>query len=93
MPDAPGFVIVNVPPARSSGVELSGAGARRDVADRGGERAEAQTVGIVDDRHDEALEVEVDRDAEVDGAVHRDDATPSVSLVVAFSAGTRAARR
>ena len=44
----PGFVIVNVPPARSSGASFR-ARAVRDVADRGGEGAEPQAVGVVHD--------------------------------------------
>ena len=72
VPDAPGFVIVNVPPARSSGPSWRARARARDVADRGGERAQAQPVGVVHDRHDEALEVEVDGDSEVHRAVRHD---------------------
>ena len=70
VPDAPGLVIVNVPPWRSSTVSFLAPGPPRDVADRGRERVEAQAVGAVHDGDDEALVVEVDRDAEVDRLVH-----------------------
>ncbi len=52
------------------GDEAAGASARRDVGDGAGERAEPEPVGVTDDRHHETLEVEVDRDTEVDRAVH-----------------------
>ena len=52
------------------GHELAGMGAGGDVADGGGERTQAQAVGVVHDGYDQALEVEVDRDPEVHRAVH-----------------------
>ncbi len=54
------------------GHELPGAGAGGDVADRRGEGAQAQAVGVVHHRNDESLEVEVDRDPEVYGPVPHD---------------------
>ena len=48
----------------------------RDVADRVGEGAQSQAVGVVHDGYDEPLEVEVDGDPEMHRAVH-DDASPS----------------
>ena len=89
VPDAPGLVIVNVPPARSSGPSLLGPGAARDIADRGRERAQAQAVGVADDRHDEALVVEVDRDAEVAPPGAR--RAPSPSTVALSSGNSRSA--
>ncbi len=67
VPDAPGFVIVNVPPARSSGVSLASARPSGNGADRVGQRAQTQAVGVVHDGNDEAAEIEVDRDAEMHG--------------------------
>ena len=72
VPDAPGLVIVNVPPARSSGASFRARARAGDLADRRGEGAQAQAVGVVHHRHDETLEVEVDRDPEVHGAVRHD---------------------
>ena len=69
VPKGPGLEMVNVPPvmssadrfperARSARSRISRAMARSRLA-----------VGLVHDRHDEALEVEVDRDAQVDVVV------------------------
>ena len=70
VPDAAGIGDGERPAGQVVGDEPAGAGACRDVGDGAGERAEAEPVGVADDRHHETLEVEVDRDAEVDGAVH-----------------------
>ena len=67
--DAPGFVIVNVPPARSSGASLRACARVGDVADRGGEGPQPQAVGVVHDGYDESLEIEVDGDSEMHGAM------------------------
>ena len=70
VPNGPGLVIVNVPPAMSSGAELLGPGPAGEVGDLAGDGPQPLAVGVVDDRHDQALEVEVDGDAEVDVVVH-----------------------
>ena len=81
VPDAPGLVIVNVPPARSSGASCWARARAATSRIARGERAEAQAVGVAHDRHDETLEVEVDRDAEVHGAVHDRASSPSTRRV------------
>ena len=70
VPNGPMFVIVNVPPDDLVGAELLRLRARREIADLAGDQAQPLAVGVADDRRDQALEVEVDRDAEVDVAVH-----------------------
>ena len=47
------------------GAELLALGARREVADLARDQAQPLAVGVADHRRDQALEVEVDRDAEV----------------------------
>ena len=42
----------------------------REVVDLAGDGAQPLAVGVADHRHEQALEVEVDRDAEVDVVVH-----------------------
>ena len=87
------FVIVNVPPTISSGPSCFALGARREVADLAGDQPQPLAVGVADDRRDQALEVEVDRDAEVDVAVHDErlavDARVDVRVVVHDVARTR----
>jgi hypothetical protein len=51
------------------GRELLGASAGGNIAYGLGESAQPQSVGVVHDRHDEPVEVEVDRDPEVHGAL------------------------
>ncbi len=70
VPDPPGLVTVNVPPARSSGRQLPVSSSRCDVVDGAGQGAEPEPVGGAHHGNDEALEVEVDRDTEVDVSVH-----------------------
>ena len=73
VPYPPGFVIVNVPPVDVVGRQLLVAGALRDVGDRLRHAEQVERLGVLDDRHDQALAVgELDREAEVDEAL-RDD--------------------
>ena len=62
--------MVNVPPRDVVGAELLVAGPVGEVGDLPGKGAQPLGVGVVDDRNDQALEVEVDGDAEVDVVVH-----------------------
>ena len=68
------------------GTELLAPGARREVADLTRDQPQPLAVGVADHRRDEALEVEVDRDAEVDVVVHDErlavDARVDVRVVV-----------
>ena len=54
------------------GAELLRPRPRRNVSDGGPEIAQAQAVGAVDDRHDEALVVEIHGDPQVHGAVEHE---------------------
>ena len=70
VPAGPGFVIVNVPPRISSGDSFRDrARAARSWISRAMARSRF-AVGVADHRYEQALEVEVDRDAEIDVAVH-----------------------
>ena len=70
VPNGPGLVIVNVPPTISSGLSFfDRARAARSLISRAIARRRF-AVGVVDDRHHQALEVEVDGDAEVHVVVH-----------------------
>ena len=69
VPYGPGFVIVNVPPTMSSGLSFLPRLAAQ-IADLVRDRPHPLGLGVVDDRHHQALEVEVDGDAEVDVVVH-----------------------
>ena len=86
VPNGPMFVIVNVPPTTSSGPScLLFARVARSRISRAIE-PQALAVGVADHRRDQALEVEVDRDAEVDVVVHDErlavDARVHVRVVV-----------
>ncbi len=70
MPDEPLFEIVNVPPRISSGDSFRERARVGEVVDLASDRAEALRVRIVDHRHEQSLEAQVDRDAEVDVVVH-----------------------
>ena len=70
VPNGPGLVMVNVPPGDVVGPELLRPRPAGEVADLAGDGPQPLAVGVVDDRHHQALEVEVDGDAEVDVVVH-----------------------
>ena len=86
VPNGPMFVIVNVPPTISSGPSCFDFAAGREIADLAGDQPQALAVGVADHRRDQALELEVDGDAEVDVAVHDErlalDARVHVRVVV-----------
>ena len=69
VPNGPGFVIVKVPPLMSSGDSFLARVLAGEVADLAGDGPQPLAVGVLDDRHHQALEVEVDGDAEVDVVV------------------------
>ena len=69
MPNGPGFVIVNVPPSTSSGISCLVARALGEVVHLARDEPEALAVGVADHRGDEAFEVEVDGDRQVDVVV------------------------
>ena len=71
MPAEPLLEIVNVPPLISSGLQLAWLRARsaRSLISRAMARSRL-VVGVADHRHEQALVVEVDGDAEVDVVVH-----------------------
>ena len=52
------------------GRQLLGAGPGGEVVDVAGDGPQPLVVGVVDDRGEQALEVEVDRDGQVDVVVH-----------------------
>ena len=58
-----------MPPLISSGISFLRPGPVGEVVDLLGDRPQAQVLGVADHRHDQALVVEVDGDAEVDEAV------------------------
>ena len=62
VPNVPEFDSVYVPPWKSSGFELAGARALRDLGDRVGELRDAHAVGVLDDGRDEAFGAEIDGD-------------------------------
>ena len=68
VPATPGFVILKVPPARSSAPSCftTPAPPRRGSPPRIGE---PHPVGVADDGHDQPLKVEIDHDPEPDRAV------------------------
>ena len=67
----PPFETVNVPPARSSGVERAVARARRELGDALVDLLEREPVGAGHDRRDEPF-VRLDRDGDVDLAEQLD---------------------
>ena len=68
-PAEPLLEIVNVPPLISSGISFFVRARPARSLMCAGDRPQPQVLGVADDRHDEALVVEVDGDAEVDEAV------------------------
>ena len=80
------FVIVNVPPTISSGPSCFDFARVREVADLARDQAQPLAVGVADHGRDQTLELEVDRDAEVDVVVHDErlavDARVDVRVVV-----------
>ena len=69
VPYEPTLVIVNVPPVRSSAVSRLALALAARSATASLIAAQALAAGVLDDRHDQGLEVDVDGDAEVDAAV------------------------
>ena len=69
VPNGPGFVIVNVPPSTSSGTSFFVRARVGEVVHLARDQPQALAVGVADHRRDQALEVEVDRDREVDVVV------------------------
>ena len=67
-PAEPLLEMVNVPPWISSGEQARAWARVGEVDDLPGDGPQALGVGVADDRHQEALVVEVDGDAEVDEA-------------------------
>ena len=67
-PRLPVLVSVNVPPASSSGRDLTRPGPLREVADLARQAADVQVTRVVDDRHHQPP-LGVDRDPEVLGVV------------------------
>ena len=65
VPYEPELEMVNVPPVMSSGPSFLVRARVGEVVDVAGDGPEALVVGIVDDRGEEPLEVEVDRDRQV----------------------------
>ena len=70
VPNGPALVMVKVPPLMSSMVSRLVRARSARLGDLPGQGPQALAVGVVDDRDEEALEVEVDGDAEVDVVVH-----------------------
>ena len=74
--------MVNVPPQISSGSSFLRAGPAGEVVDLPGDGPQPLALGAADDRHDQALVVEVDGDAEVDEVVHDELAVADAGVEV-----------
>ena len=81
VPDAPGVGDGDGAAADVVGRQLAGAGLAGQVGDGPGDGRQAQVLGAVDHRDDQALVVEVDGDAEVDVVVHDELASPTLAFM------------